>query len=151
MQPGVAGFINLPHCFGVSGRMQFPKAQESGIKITVTESEKPFTVYHAFPHTALILQWVFTDPSIAKGTTVVFDYTLTGKSAPDRVNGPFKTGQTYHAVYEIPLPNDPKPDGGLNIAGTTVGHSVVGVPFPGTQVEIGVKNYEIFTTDSNAP
>jgi hypothetical protein len=151
MQPGVAGFITLPKCFGISGKMQFPKAQESGIKITVTESAKLFSVYHALPKTVMILQWEFTDPQIANGTTVVFDYTLSGRSAPDRVNGPFKPSQTYHAVYEIPIPNDPKPDGGLNFAGATVGHSVVGVPFPGTEVEIGVKNYEIFTTDSNAP
>jgi hypothetical protein len=151
MQPGVAGFIKLPSCFGISGRMQFPKAQESGIKITVIESAKPFAAYHSFPHTALVLEWIFTDPSIATGTPVVFDYTSTGRNAPDKVTGPFKPSATYHAVYEIPSPNDPRPDGGLNIAGTTEGHSVVGVPFPGTEVEIGKKNYEIFTSDPNVP
>lgn len=151
MQPGVAGFIKLPSCFGISGRMQFPKAPETGIKISVTESKLGFKPYHKLPETALILQWVFTDPSLPKGTQVVFAYTSTGGNAPDKVNGPFKSSKKYYAVFQLPTPNDPKPSGGITIGGTTVGHSVVGVPFPGTEVEIGVKNYEVFTTDANAP
>ncbi len=131
--------------------MQFPKAPESGITISVTESKRSFKVYHSLPKTVLILQWEFTDPSIAKGTVVVFDYTYAGATAPDKVTGPFQSNQTYHAVFECPTPNDPKPKGGIAITGSTVGHSVVGVPFPGTEVEIGVKDYEIFTTDPNPP
>lgn len=151
MKPGIAGFIKLPSCFGISGHMQFPKASESGIKITVSESKLGFKPYHKLPETALILQWVFTDPSLPKGTQVVFDYTSTGANAPDKVTGPFKSSKKYYAVFQLPTPNDPKPAGGITIGGTTVGHSVVGVPFPGTEVEIGVKVYEVFTTDANAP
>ena len=151
MKPGVAGFIMLPHCFGISGKMQFPKATQSGITITVYESKKPFTVYRKIPKTALILLWVLSDKKLAKGTQVVFDYTRTGSTAPDKVTGPFKPGAKYYAVYQIPTPNDPKPAGGITIAGTTVGHTVVGIPFPGTEVEIGARNYEVFTTDSHAP
>lgn len=112
---------------------------------------KPRNTLHKLPETALILQWVFTDPSLPKGTQVVFAYTSTGGNAPDKVNGPFKSSKKYYAVFQLPTPNDPKPSGGITIGGTTVGHSVVGVPFPGTEVEIGVKNDEVFTTDANAP
>jgi len=97
------------------------------------------------------LEWVFKASTLAKGTTIVFDYTFTGKTAPDRVTGPFKSSQSYRAVFEIPIPNDPKPNGGIALGGTTVGHTVVGVPFPGTEVEIGSKNYEIFTALPNPP
>jgi hypothetical protein len=150
MMPGVAGFIKLPACFGISGKMQFPEAPESGITITVTTSAKPFTVYHPYPDTAVILQWTFTDHSIANGTPVSFDYTRAGTTAPDVVKGPFTPGVTYHAVYQIPIPHHQKPKGGITFTERTVGHSVVGIPFPGTEVEIGRDNYEIFTSDPHA-
>jgi len=149
MPVGIAGFITLPSCFGISGKIQFPKALTSGITITVTTSAKPFHVYHAYPQTAVVLEWVFTDPSIPTGTQIVFDYTHTGRTAPDVVNGPFKPSTSYSAVFEIPNPTDPRPKNGLTIVGYTVGHSVRGIPFPGTQVDIGAKNYEIFTSDPN--
>jgi hypothetical protein len=150
MPVNVAGFITLPTCFGISGKMQFPKALSPGITITVTTSAKPFHVYYKYPQTAVILQWTFTSSSYSQGSVISFIYTHAGTSAPDVVNGPFKPGEKYHVVYEIPIPNDPHPKGGLTFGGYTVGHSVRGVPFPGTQVEEGVKNYEIFTSDTHA-
>ncbi len=141
------GWIHLPSCDGFSGRMEYPKSYVPGISVTVTVSAKPLPhVYYKDPNTVYYMEWVFTGGGYSKGSTINFYSTVTGPSDGSKIKGPFNPKSSYWAVFQDPNSTDPKPHGGITISGTTKGHAVLGIPFPGTDVLAGAKNFVLFTS-----
>jgi hypothetical protein len=141
------GFITLPSCFGFSGKIFYPTSSTQGtVTAHLTVSTHDLHAYVNAPDTVYYTQWTFTSTS-SSDTTIGFYGTMVPHPGCI-IKGPFTPSKTYYALFEVPNDVHPikKTKIGITVTGKTEGHSVRGVPFVGTPVLAGVKNYVLFSS-----
>ncbi|MBV8722799.1 MAG: hypothetical protein JO277_11640 [Candidatus Eremiobacteraeota bacterium] len=145
------GFLTLPTCSGFSGKIWMPTFNANGtVTAKLTVSRSNLGAYKNPKGTIYYMQWVFTSSSTAD--TQIGFYGTQIPHAGCRITGPsVKPGTVYSGDFEVPTPNHPIKRTKIGITATlkpAVGHSVLGLPFVGTPVLVGVKNYVLLSTST---
>jgi hypothetical protein len=146
---GGGGFIVLPSCFGFKGKMVYPRSNTNGtITATVTISTSDIGAYKKLKGTILFTEWVFTSSSSADSTISFYDTTDNPHDGCRLSSPTVKPSAKYYGDFEVPVSGVPlkKTGAGISLGGTTRGHVILGIPFVGTAVEAGVKNFVLFST-----
>lgn len=144
------GYLDLKPCFGISGHIQYPKF--SGNQGTISGRVSASTQSGGLGHVPIkvpktVVYFTFTYTSTSKSDTIINFYgTKTGPGDGSKIVGPFQKTQTYYGHFEIV---NSRGWGQITISGTTKGNSVLGIPFPGTQIEAGKKTWLLMSTVQN--
>ncbi|HTU81244.1 MAG TPA: hypothetical protein VMF61_03890 [Candidatus Acidoferrales bacterium] len=143
------GFISFPKCFGFSGKIAYPYSPASAGTITarLTVSVTDPGVYEKVPKAIYYTTWVFTSSNKSE-TTIGFYHTYIGAHNGCKLQGSaVKPSAKYYGLFEVPNSYHPikQTKIGISVGGTTQGHSILGIPFVGTPVLAGVKNYVVFS------
>jgi hypothetical protein len=143
------GYLDLKTCFGISGHIQYPKFSGnhgtiSGKVAASVESSALGKVPIKVAKTVLYMTFTFT--STSKSDSIISFYgTKTGPGDGSKIGGPFDKNDTYYGYFEI---KNSRGWGSITIGGTTKGKEVLGIPFPGTPIEAGVKTWLLMVNES---
>ncbi|MBV8656015.1 MAG: hypothetical protein JO160_08210 [Candidatus Eremiobacteraeota bacterium] len=145
------GLLTLPTCSGFSGKIWMPTFHANGtVTAKLTVSTSNLGAYKNPKGTIYYMRWAFTSSSTSD--TEIGFYGTQVPHTGCRITGPsVKPGTVYSGDFEVPTPNHPIKHTKIGISVTlkpAVGHSALGLPFVGTPVLVGVKNYVLLSTST---